>query len=170
MEPIRVYQTDHRRVWLPEIEAFTDVFAGQHIYPAGSRTKVPPALEPNQAARSLGDDRDSDWEVIPDFVGVPYWTADGQAHVIEEIGVALPPGALLEKPAPTAAQLAAKRALEIKAELQQIDSDGARPAREIALALAAGGSASQTAISKVQALEAQAQVLRTELATLNAVT
>lgn len=170
MDPIRVFQTDARRVWLPQVAAFTEVLNGKHLYPAGTRSKTPPPLQANEAARSTGDAVDSDWEVIPDFEGVTYWTADGSEHKVSEIGVALPAEALLTKPAPTAAQLAATRVLEIKAELQQIDSDGARPAREIALALVAGGTAPQAAVNKVQTLETQAQTLRAELATLSEVT
>lgn len=169
MEPIRVYQTDHRGIWLPGVAVFTEVLNGKHLYPAGTRSKTPPALQANEAARTTGDAVDSDWEVIPDFEGVTYWTLDGAEHKISEIGVGLPAGALLQKPAPTQAQLAAKRVLEIKAELQQIDSDGARPAREIALALVAGGTAPAAAVDKVQALESQAQTLRAELATLSEV-
>lgn len=169
MEPIRVYQTDHRGIWLRDVAAFTEVLNGKHLYPAGTRSKMPPTLQANEAARTVGDAVDSDWEVIPDFEGVTYWTADGVEHKVNEIGAALPAGALLEKPAPTAAQLAAKRVLEIKAELQQIDADGARPAREIALALVAGGTAPEAAVSKVQTLETQAQTLRDELATLSEV-
>ena len=169
MEPIRVFQTDHRGIWLPHIEAFTEVLNGRHLYPGGSRLKPPPTLQPNQAARSLGEAVDSDWEIIPDFEGVTYWTPDGAEHKISEVGVGLPEGALLQKPAPTEAQLAAKRSIEIKAELRQIDADGARPAREIALALVAGGTAPEVAVTRVQALEVQAQALRAELAALSEV-
>lgn len=63
----------------------------------------------------------------------------------------------------------AMRIPQIKAALLQIDSEGARPAREIALALAAGGPAPVAAVNKVQALETQAQTLRAELATLSEV-
>ena len=170
MEPIRVFQTDHRGIWLPQVSVFTEVLNGRHLYPAGTRSKVPPQLNANEAARTLGPAVDADWEVIPDFVGTIYWTSDGEEHVIDEVGLVLPEGALLVKPAPTVAQIAAKRIGEIKAELAVIDSDGARPAREIAFALVSGGAPPTAAVQKLQALETQAQTLRAELATLSEVT
>lgn len=64
------------------------------------------------------------------------------------------------------AQLAAKRMAEIKAGLSQIDADSARPAREIAIALAGGAVPTAAAVTKVTTLEATAQALRAELASL----
>lgn len=69
---------------------------------------------------------------------------------------------------PTPAQLAAARIAEMKAALVQIDEDGARPAREIAAALASGQTPPAAAVSKVAALEASAVTLRAELAALTA--
>lgn len=170
MEPIQVYQTDEHGVYLPSPEPLmSDVLDGHQMIPAGCKTMPPPLLGQREAARTLGPGVDAGWEVVADWRGYTYYTADRVVHHITEVGVT-PPMEHWDAPPPlTAVEQANARVFEIKQLLQQIDSDGARPAREIALALAAGGSASEAAISKVQSLEAQAQVLRTELATLNAV-
>jgi len=74
--------------------------------------------------------------------------------------------ALADPPASTPAQIAAIRSAEIKTELAKIDADGARPAREIAIALASGSTPPAAAVTKVTNLEATAQALRAELASL----
>jgi hypothetical protein len=39
------------------------------------------------------------WDLVPDYRGVTYWTADGAQHVITELGVELPADALNAPPA-----------------------------------------------------------------------
>lgn len=171
MQPIQVYQTDDQGLYVPSaLPVFSDVLDGHHLIPHGCKTLQPPTLGERQAARSLGSGADAAWEIVPDWRGYVYYTADGDRHEIKEVGISPPAVHWDSPPPPTPQQLAIRRAWEIKAELQQIDADGARPAREIALALVAGGTPPQAAVSKVQALEAQAQALRTELATLSEVT
>lgn len=65
------------------------------------------------------------------------------------------------KPSP-----ASIRKIEITAELQTIDTDSARPARAVAVALAAGTPPNAFDLSKLQALEAKAAALRAELIAL----
>lgn len=58
------------------------------------------------------------------------------------------------------------RKLAITDELQTIDADSARPARAVAVALAAGTPPNAFDLGKLQTLEAKAAALRTELAAL----
>lgn len=167
MQAIQVYQTDAQGLYVPSVEPImTDVFDGHHLIPAGCKTTPPPSLAERQAARSLSIAVDAAWELVPDWRGYTYYTPDGQRHDITEVGVEPPAGHSPTKPPPTPKQLAERRMAEIKAELAQIDADGARPAREIAIALAGGSTPPTAALTKVTTLEAAAQVLRAELATL----
>lgn len=167
MQPIQVYQTDDEGIYVPSIDPImTDVLDGHHLIPAGCKTKQPPQLAERQAARTLSASVDADWEVLPDWRGYTCYTTDGQRHDITEVGVEPPEGHSSTKPPPTPKQLAERRMAEIKFELAQIDADGARPAREIAIALASGLTPPAAAVNKVTTLETAAQALRTELATL----
>jgi hypothetical protein len=38
------------------------------------------------------------WDIVPDYRGVTYWTADGAQHVITELGIAPPADALASPP------------------------------------------------------------------------
>lgn len=58
------------------------------------------------------------------------------------------------------------RRAEIAGELAQIDAESVRPAREIFAALAVKEDPPKFAVDKVKALEAKAEALRAELATL----
>lgn len=69
---------------------------------------------------------------------------------------------------PDAAALAKARIVEIDAELTSIDAAGARPSREIALAMLAGTDVPEEAKTKLIALEASATALRAERAALQA--
>lgn len=170
MQPIQVYQTDDQGLYVPSDEPLmTDVLDGHHLIPSGCKTTPPPPLAERQAARSLGTSVDAGWEVVPDWRGYTCYTPDGQQHRVTEVGVEPPLGHSPTKPPPTAKQLAEIRMAEIKFELAKIDADGARPAREIAIALAAGSTPPAAAVNKVTALEAAAQALRIELAALSEV-
>lgn len=122
MDPIRVYQTDANRVYIPGIEVFAEYneTLGEYLYPAGTRTQTPPTTGANQVARSVGTGRDDDWEVIPNFVGTTYWLADGSEHKVQVIGEELPAGALLSKPAPTAEQFQKMVASAVNAKLDAL--------------------------------------------------
>jgi hypothetical protein len=51
-------------------------------------------LESNQAAvYSSGE-----WTAVPDYRGTVYWYEDGTSHIITQLGVIVPDGALLEEP------------------------------------------------------------------------
>jgi hypothetical protein len=167
MQPIQVYQTDDQGLYLPTVDPImTDVLDGHHLIPAGCKIKQPPPLAERQAARTLSAGVDADWEVVADWRGYTCYTPDGERHDITEVGVEPPAGHSPTKPPPTAKQLAERRTAEIKTELAQIDADGARPAREIAIALASGSTPPAAAVTKVTTLETAAQALRSELATL----
>lgn len=108
-EPIRVYQTDAARILVANVQVFAewdDTFS-MYLYPAGTRTKEPPELGEHQAARSLGDELDADWEIIDNYLGFTYWMPDGSQHTINELGVAPPDGFLTSPPPPTPAQMQA---------------------------------------------------------------
>lgn len=74
--------------------------------------RVRPPVGPNQVA-VFRDDADNvpvlesagSWKAMLDFRGTKYWLADGTEMEITDLGVAIPPGALREKPAPTPANL-----------------------------------------------------------------
>ena len=59
---------------------------------------------------------------------------------------------------------------DIDVELVALDLSGARPSREVTLALLSGESPDSASISKIKAIEAQAVVLREERALLAAMT
>lgn len=123
-EPVRVYQTNSSRLYLPSILVYaewSEVF-GVYLYPAGTRTKEPPALQEYESARSLGDDLNSDWEVIPNYVGFTYWAADGARHTITSIGEAPPEGFLTSQPPPTAQQMQAQIGAAVTAKLDNLAS------------------------------------------------
>ena len=58
---------------------------------------APPVFDRHQAPR-WNDQRD-DWELVADYRGVAYWTADGVQHVIRDLGVEPPADALDVPPA-----------------------------------------------------------------------
>lgn len=60
----------------------------------------------------------------------------------------------------------ANRADEIKAELNQIDSESIRPARAVAVSMATNAAANEFDIRKLQSLEQQAADLRAELSSI----
>ena len=62
--------------------------------------------------------------------------------------------------------LKAQRRAEISAALAKIDADSARPARAVAVALAAGQPAPAFDLNKLKTMETQAAALRTESAAL----
>lgn len=121
-DPIRVYQTNAGRIYLPSIfvEAEWDETFQMHLYPAGTRIKEPPTLGAYQAARSLGDGLDADWEVIPNYVGFVYWLEDGSEHRIDEVGVAPPAGHLTEAPPPSAQDFQLMVAAAVNAKLNAL--------------------------------------------------
>jgi hypothetical protein len=67
-----------------------------------------------------------------------------------------------------AAVPAESRESEIRRRLLAVDSEGARPAREVALALLSGNDPPLAAVTKLNELENEAQALRDELAALAA--
>lgn len=113
MEKI-VYQTDPNGIYVGATVADEDPLTpGTFLIPGGAYEDAPPALAANEAAKRVGDA----WIVIPDFRGQIYWLADGSRHVVSDVGVALPEGALDQEPPPpppTAEQLEAVAATAVK--------------------------------------------------------
>lgn len=91
-----------------------------------------------------------------------------QDHLITEAMRALDDAELAALRAPSPAVVKALRIEQIDAELRQIDLDGARPSRDIALAMIAGDTPPSVAVNKLDTLEARAVTLREERATLSA--
>lgn len=161
MEKTRIWLVDDHLLHVPtQADIFADVDPENPdalLIPWNGRTKEPPQAGQHQAVRSLGHDHDADWEVVADWRGVDIWTPDGQKHLISEVGIAPPDGALFEDPGPTPEQLKVREVAQIKAQLQAIDGKTPRAARDAIL------SGDKT---RVQDLETQAEGLRQRLAQL----
>lgn len=123
MQPIQVYQTDEQGIYIPSVDPImTDVLDGHHLIPAGCKTTPPPVLAARQAARTLNAAVDAGWEVLPNWVGFEYWTADRRHHFISEVGIEPPAGHLTADPGPTQAQLDRAATSEAKAALSKSDT------------------------------------------------
>lgn len=59
-------------------------------------TQAPPLAVEHQAPQ--WSDASGAWELVPDYRGVTYWTADGQKHEISALGELLPYDALMSEP------------------------------------------------------------------------
>lgn len=135
------------------------------IHTVYSSLVQPLATEANQVAVMLDsngavpdDSRGLEWTVLPDFRGTVYWLPNSDSRqVVDQLGVPLPEGALLEEPPASPAQLAAKRRLEILQELSRLDT---KKIRAISDALLNGDS------SFLQSVETSQEALRVELRTL----
>lgn len=99
--------------------------------------------------------------------GTPYWLPEDDAsqpeRYMEELGP-LPKGALLERPEPAPEDAAQSRRREIERRLREIDNERIRPLAE--LTLGENEAAVKFATAKLKRLEAEAEELRLELATL----
>lgn len=103
----------------------------------------------------------SAWEVQEDHFGREGWL-DGQPHTIKTHG--LPPEGWTEnEPEPTPEEADALRRAEILGRLSAIDFESVRPLRSMAQ-----GDAEDTDRAKLALLDAEAALLRKELATLPA--
>lgn len=121
-QPIRVYQTDAARTLMPNVlvhAEWSDPLK-TYLYPAGTRTQEPPVPGEREAVRSVGDDLDSDWEIIPDWRGVTYWLPDGSQHTISSVGVAPPEGFLSAPPPPTPEKFQGLVARAVNAKLDEL--------------------------------------------------
>lgn len=108
MERPQIYLVDSSNVWTPTASpVFADVNPedpqGLPQVPFEGRLAPPPELGPREAARSLGFEPTAEWEVVPDWRGFAYWTADRQHVVIDAVGVVPPADALAEDPGPSLA-------------------------------------------------------------------
>lgn len=90
-----------------------DPMTGEPKVPRGAMTEPPPEFGEHEAARVAG----GGWEVVPDWRGHVYWSADGQRHEIEELGTEPPTDALPEAPKKSVAERVAdaKRAVDVAA-------------------------------------------------------
>lgn len=78
-----VYQTDPAGVYLGPLDADeSPLEPGVWLIPAGCVEIAPPGLDAGQAARWTG----GAWVLVPDHRGETWWTAEGQAIVIREVG------------------------------------------------------------------------------------
>ena len=69
-------------------------------------------------------------------------------------------------PEETQAETNARRKIEIETELQAIDAKSGRAARAVSIAIASGKSPAKSDTDRLDALEAEAKTLRTELKNL----
>lgn len=101
-EAKRIYQLDDAGIWTGHVPiARPDPrVEGRYLIPRGCVESEPPALADHEAAQYV----DGTWTVVADWRGHEYWTADRVRHVITEIGVAPPDGALDADPGPTDAE------------------------------------------------------------------
>lgn len=109
MERPQIYLVNSANVWMPTPSpVFADVNPedpdGLPQVPFEGRLVAPPELGPNEAARSLGFDPTAEWEVVPDWRGFSYWTAERQHVTIDAVGVVPPADALESDPGPTPAE------------------------------------------------------------------
>jgi len=103
-------------------------------------------------------------EVDPQLHVALVTAANMGQHVID---FSASPPTLVAAPAPAPEVVAANRVRAIDEELRQIDLDGARPSRDIALAIVAGDPPPSFSVNKLDELEARAVTLREERATLS---
>lgn len=82
---------------------------GKFLLPAISYTElVPPVAKENELAVLEGFGTSNEkWKLIPNFIGTRYWLEDGTSLVVENLGEALPEGALTEPPLPKATKITA---------------------------------------------------------------
>lgn len=102
------------------------------------------------------------WDYPQDMRGTKYYMPDGSEHEVTEIEGVLPEDASLTKPEPTEVENAQQRIAEIQQQLTVNDLASVRPLRA-----KVAGTATEFDETRLAELEAQAQALRTELATLN---
>lgn len=134
----------------------------------------PNNLPPLNATREAPEQRDGmhpkwngeSWGYVQDMRGTKYYMPDGSEHTIAEIEGQLPEGASLTKPEPpkpTQAELTQQRIKEIQSLLTANDLASVRPLRA-----KLAGTATEFDDARLAELEEQAQALRAELVTLNA--
>lgn len=79
--------------------------------PGDAMTVAPPLTGEHEAAQAI----DGAWQVVADWRGHVYWTADGQRHEIRELGIEPPADALDEAPPEPIEDLAAAAMRRINA-------------------------------------------------------
>lgn len=155
MEPKIVYQTDDHGIYVDIATADPcSLIPGFFLFPGGCVEKAPPETGQNQCAKWV----DGDWQVIPDWRGHVYWTADRKQHRISSAGIAPPSDALDSDPGPSSEETKTLQIASIKAALSRLDKDKIRPLTD---ALLSGD------MTRLREIEAQQQALRDELAALS---
>ncbi|WP_430735376.1 hypothetical protein [Halodesulfovibrio aestuarii] len=145
----------------------------EHGYYTYSGYANPENLPPLNATRETPEQREglhpkwnsNGWDYVQDMRGTIYYMPDGSEHEITEIEGQLPEGASLTKPKPpepTEQELTDQRIAEIQQQLTANHLASVRPLRA-----KVAGTATPEDEARLVELEAQAQALRTELATLN---
>lgn len=144
-------------------------------YSIGSGYANPDNLPPLNATRQAPEQLDGmhpkwtgdAWGYVQDMRGTVYYLPDGSEHTITEIEGQLPEDATLikpEPPAPSQEELTQQRIKEIQSLLTANDLASVRPLRA-----KLAGTATEADDARLAELEEQAQALRAELVTLNAV-
>lgn len=81
----------------------------------GDCTLAQPGIDvENKKQIYLGNDQ---WSYIEDYVGINYWTTNGQKFTITELGQVIPPGVSLSEPPPSIETLKAKKSAELKVKV-----------------------------------------------------
>lgn len=91
-------------------DAPLDPMRGDPRTPRGATSIEPPAAGEHQAAHWAG----AGWELVPDWRGHVYYTADGQRHEITELGIEPPADALDEAPPEPLADVAQRKRREVE--------------------------------------------------------
>ena len=121
-------------------------------------TYTSPTLQDGHVPHWTGDA----WEQVEDHKGQEGYV-DGQPHTIKSYGP-LPQGWSDTPPEPTPEAQTARRRTQIMARLAEIDAASVRPLRALVR-----GEAVLADTDKLAALDAEAEELRAELATLEAI-
>ncbi|MDF9433019.1 DUF4376 domain-containing protein [Chromohalobacter israelensis] len=92
-------------------EAPRDPMRGEPRVPRGAMVVEPPETGDHEVARAVDSET---WEVVADWRGHVYYTADGRRHEITELGVEPPADALDEAPPEPLEDVAARKRDEIE--------------------------------------------------------
>ena len=151
----QIYQLDEGGVWdgLEKFARPDPMNDGGFLIPARCVEIPPPDLEANLAAQFVG----GGWMVVSDFRGLTYWLPDRSIVTIDEVGIEPPADALDADPGPSIDDTKRARIIEIKRALSDI---GSQKIDAITVAVLTGDK------TQLQALETQAQALRSELSTI----
>lgn len=117
------YQTDLNGLFIGPVDCLPNPHEeGKWWVPFGAFEDAPPEKGPHQVQRRI----EGGWELIPDYRGYVYWTAERQRVVIDQVEVEPPAGHLTEDPGPTPAQRLADLKGQARAALAEGDQVATR--------------------------------------------